>query len=79
MQRITEKEHFQARGGSMATIQPKGEKVRQAVKWISDKRQEEPEKAIIELIQAASGRFNLSPKEEEFLMSFYKHGAGELD
>lgn len=56
----------------MATIQPKGEKVRQAVKWISSERLEDENRSIPKLIQEAALRFNLSPKDEEFLVSFYK-------
>ncbi|MFC1535333.1 hypothetical protein ACFL7M_18445 [Thermodesulfobacteriota bacterium] len=55
----------------MATIQPKGEKVRQAVKWISGERKEDENKSLSLLIQDASTRFNLSPKDEEFLRCFY--------
>ncbi|MBW1887793.1 MAG: hypothetical protein JRI52_05515 [Deltaproteobacteria bacterium] len=56
----------------MATIQPKGDKVRQAVKWVSEGRLEDEERSIALLIQEAASRFNLSPKDEEFLRSFYK-------
>ena len=56
----------------MATIQPKGEKVRQAVKWISENLQEDEKRPIYRLIQDASLRFTLSPKEEDFLRSFYE-------
>ena len=56
----------------MATIQPKGERVRQAVRWISSERLDDEGQAISRLIQAASLKFNLSPKEEEELMSFYR-------
>ena len=56
----------------MSTIQPKGEKIRQAVKWISEKRQEDESRSFSVLIQDASSQFNLSPKDEEFLVSFYK-------
>jgi hypothetical protein len=56
----------------MATIQPKGEKLRQAVKWLAAMRQEDETRRIRELIQEASNQFNLSPKEEEFLRSFYE-------
>ena len=56
----------------MATIQPKGEKVRQAVKWIAAERLEDEKKAFSSLIQEAGSRFNLSPKEEEFLRDFYQ-------
>ena len=56
----------------MATIQPKGEKIRQALKWISSERLEDENRSIPALIQDAALKFNLSPKEEEFLISFYK-------
>ena len=55
----------------MATIQPKGEKIRQAVKWISEERLEDENKKITTLIQEAALKFNLSPNEEIFLNSFY--------
>ena len=56
----------------MSTIQPKGERVRQAVKWISAERLETENRPISLLIQDASMKFNLSPKEEVFLRSFYQ-------
>ena len=55
----------------MSTIQPKGESLRQAVKWISSGLLEDEKKAVFSLIQEAALKFNLSPKEEEFLVSFY--------
>jgi hypothetical protein len=58
----------------VATIQPKGEKLRQAVRWISEEQQEDKEKGIRKLIREAGLRFNLSPKEEEYLVSFYDGG-----
>lgn len=56
----------------MATIQPKGEKVRQAVKWISAERLEDEGKAFCLLVAEAALRFNLSPMEEEYLRAFYR-------
>jgi len=56
----------------MTTIQPKGEKIRQAVKWLSGERLEDENRSIPLLIQDAALKFNLSPKDEEFLISFYK-------
>lgn len=56
----------------MATIQPKGENIRQAIKWISCERLENGEKSLSLLIQEATPRFNLSPKDEEFLVAFYQ-------
>ena len=55
----------------MSAIQPKGEKLRQAVKWISFNLEDDQAKPLGSLIQEASNRFNLSPKEEDFLRSFY--------
>ena len=60
----------------MATIQPKGEKMRQTVRWISEKLKEDESRSVSALIQEAALRFNLSPKEEEFLRSFYKKDSG---
>ena len=59
----------------MATVQPKGEKVRQAVKWISDQLKENEDRSLARLIQDAGERFNLSPKDEEFLQAFYQEGS----
>jgi hypothetical protein len=56
----------------MGTIQPKGEQLRQATKWISAERQENENRSIPQLIEEAALRFNLSPKDEEFLRSFYE-------
>ena len=58
----------------MATILPEGEKIRKAVKWISAERQEDESKKNLLLIQEAAHKFNLSPKEEEYLVSFYNSG-----
>jgi len=56
----------------MSTIMPKGEPLRYAVKWISENRTEDEKASVQSLIEKASVRFNLSPKEEGFLWSFYK-------
>ena len=60
----------------MTTIMPEGEKLRQAVKWISAERLQDESKTLLSLIQEASSRFNLSPKEEMYLMSFYEPQGG---
>jgi hypothetical protein len=59
-------------GSTMTTIQPEGERLRQAVKWISAERLENEEKPFADLVREASTRFNLSPKEESYLISFYR-------
>jgi len=55
---------------------PKGENLRQAVKWISECCKEDENTSIVLLIEKAALRFNLSPKDEDFLRSFYKENLG---
>ena len=56
----------------MSGIEPAGEHLRKAIRWISAEREEDPGKGIIKLIEEACIRFNLSPKDEDFLNSFLK-------
>ncbi|MGB9711789.1 MAG: hypothetical protein ACP5J5_00735 [Dissulfurimicrobium sp.] len=49
------------------TIQPHGEKMRKAVKWMSEMINEHPDKDRREIILEAELRFDLSPSECEFL------------
>ena len=53
-------------------IQPEGEDLRKAVKWISSQRENDPDKALAALVEAAGLRFNLSPKDETFLMKWLR-------
>jgi len=56
----------------MHDLLPEGEELRRAVKWISAHIQENPEQVLNKLVQEAIFRFNLSPKDAEFLMRFYR-------
>ena len=56
----------------MATVQPKGESLRKAVKWISDERQYGPDRSHQSIIEEACLRFNLSPKDVEYLLKLPK-------
>lgn len=56
----------------MTTIQPDGEMIRKAVKWISDERLSDSSKENRQLIEDAAIHFNLSPKEVEYLDNFLK-------
>jgi hypothetical protein len=58
----------------MTTIMPDGESIRKAVKWISDELQEDPNKSRQKLINEAILRFDLSPKDSEFLTNFHRKG-----
>lgn len=52
-------------------IQPEGEELRKATKWISDKLQYESKVSLAEAIEQACVKFDLSPKDAEFLMRFF--------
>jgi len=56
----------------MSTIQPEGELIRKAVQWISEEQACDNTKQIKQLIESAALKFNLSPKETEYLLRFYK-------
>lgn len=56
----------------MTTIQPDGELIRKAVKWISDERQSDPSVKIQKLLEDAALKFNLSPVEVEYLFNFLR-------
>jgi hypothetical protein len=56
----------------MTTIQPDGEMIRKAVKWISEERQADQSKNHQQMIEAAALRFNLSPMEVEYLNNLLK-------
>ena len=55
------------------SIQPQGENLRKAVKWISAERRENPDVSVNTLIDRACLTFNLTPAEaaalEELLQS----------
>ncbi len=54
----------------MSSILPEGAAVRKAVQWIS-KMREEGSTPLATLIDEACVRFNLSPKDSEFLSRFF--------
>ena len=53
--------------GTTENIQPKGEKVKKALRWVSETIQNHPEKKREAVIKEAEIRFDLSPAECEFL------------
>jgi hypothetical protein len=56
------------RGG----VVPGGESIRSALKWLSERRQEDPSAARGKLIDEAALRFDLSPMEVDFLLNNWK-------
>jgi hypothetical protein len=56
----------------MHDLLPEGEELRRAVKWVSGNLQESPDQPVRQLVQKAIFKFNLSPKDAEFLIYFYQ-------
>jgi len=54
----------------MTTIQPEGEQIRKAVKWISEEKQDSPDKSRLQLLEEAGIKFNLSPTEATYLAKY---------
>ena len=58
----------------MTTVQPEGEDLRKAVKWISDERQYGDPRTLLKLIEEASLKFDLSPMDADYLLNFFRQG-----
>ena len=58
----------------MTTVQPEGEDLRKAVKWISEERKYNPGEKTSGLIEKACLKFDLSPMDAEYLSKFLKDG-----
>lgn len=54
------------------TIMPKGERVRNAIRWISEHLKTDPSRAVMPLVNEAGMKFDLTPKESEELIQFYR-------
>ncbi len=62
------------------SILPEGEQLRKAIKWLSDERLDNPGVSLSSLIGDACLKFDLPPKDAEFLMRFFtEKGTGESD
>jgi hypothetical protein len=54
------------------SIQPEGELLRKAVKWIAEERKYDPGKTTDELKSEACMKFDLAPNDEEYLVRLLK-------
>ena len=48
-------------------VRPPGDRIRKAIKWVSDAVLAQPDKSRLKLLEEAEIRFNLTPRECEFL------------
>lgn len=56
----------------MHDLLPEGEDLRRAIRWISGNLQEDAGKFILQLVQEATFKFDLSPKDADFLIDFFR-------
>jgi hypothetical protein len=61
----------------MHDLLPDGEDLRRAVKWISGNLQEYPDRPVQPLVQEAIFKFDLSPRDAEFLIGFFRQREAE--
>ncbi|WP_272699805.1 hypothetical protein [Desulfovibrio sp. Fe33] len=60
----------------MTTVMPQSELNRKAVAWVCEMRDNGDERPLSALIEEAGVRFNLGPKDMEFLLRFFKENKG---
>jgi hypothetical protein len=58
--------------GDAMSIQPQGEDLRKAVKWVAEERKSHPDIDLGSLIREACSRFDLSPLDADFLDRFVR-------
>ena len=58
----------------MAYPFPEGEELRRAVRWVSAGLQESPAQPVSRLVEQAIFKFDLSPKDGEYLLNFFTSG-----
>ncbi len=58
----------------MSNAQPQGDALKKAIEWVSEQRQKSPDTSVTQLANDAALRFDLSPKDSEFLLRFVKQG-----
>ena len=56
----------------MTTEIPEGENLQKAIKWISANFEENKKQSAQQLIEKAVFKFDLSPKDTEFLFGFFR-------
>lgn len=57
----------------MPNIMPESENLQKSIKWISSAFEEDQNQPIQKVIDKAVFKFDLSPKDTEFLISFFRN------
>lgn len=61
------------------SLKPKGEILKNAVEWIAGERIANPDMNPLLIADKAAVKFNLSPKDSEFLYRFVKDEVGKKE
>ncbi len=56
----------------MHDLLPEAEDLRRAVKWVTDRLRENPGRPVQPLVQEAIFKFDLSPRDAEFLTGLFR-------
>ena len=56
----------------MTTVKPQGDALKKAIQWISQARKKDPDINLATLVDKTAFKFDLSPKDSEFLLRFVK-------
>lgn len=62
----------------MHDLLPDGEDLRRAVKWVSGNLQENPDRPVQPLVQEAIFKYDLSPRDADFLIMFFRERKEKL-
>lgn len=62
----------------MHDLLPDGEDLRKAVRWVSESLQQDARQQVPPLVQQAIFKFNLSPKDADFLIGFFRERKEQL-
>ncbi len=57
---------------SRVSVHPEGEALRRALRWISGHLEQDAKQPIPPLVDSATLRFDLTPRESEYLYAFYR-------
>jgi hypothetical protein len=55
-------------------VLPPGDAAQKALRWISERRRDNPKASVVQLVDEASLRFDLTPNQAEALLRMLKSG-----
>ncbi len=56
----------------MSTVAPEGEQLKKAVRWLAERRQEDPKAPRAKLIEEAGAKYDLTPLQLQYLYDHWR-------